>query len=187
MMKNAMILTGLWLAILATAYSMVYWEAGSQSILPIAVLQTSGPAATFVHPEGRFDLSVPTDWSVAEVEDGARVLGPESRTTGWVLFVEEEELCRAVDAAVLSVDPTLDEMQAIEEPAMGDPCLAMRMRPVQEEADASEYLAVRARRIEGGTMVMLLLSDALTPEALRRQLDTLWEGMQVPAEATVLL
>jgi hypothetical protein len=63
----------------------------------------------------------------------------------------------------------------------------MRMRPVQEEADASEYLAVRARRIEGGTMVMLLLSDALTPEALRRQLDTLWEGMQVPAEATVLL
>ncbi len=186
-MKNAMILTGLWVAILATAYSIVYWAPGSPSILPVTVLKTSDSSATYAHPEGRFDLSVPSDWSVVEVENGAQASGPGSRVAGWVVFVEDEDLCRAVDAAILSVDPDLDEMAAIEEPAMDDPCLAMRVRPAQEEADVSEYLSVRAVGIEDGVLVMLLLSDSLTPEALLRELDTLWDGVRIPAEETILL
>ena len=44
-MRNALILTGLWLGILVTAYAIVFWGNGIERPLPISVLDQQAAKA----------------------------------------------------------------------------------------------------------------------------------------------
>ena len=56
-MRNALILTGLWLGILITAYAIVFWGNGIDRPLPISVLDQQMATATeseYAQPDGLF-------------------------------------------------------------------------------------------------------------------------------------
>ena len=65
-MKNALILTGVWLGILVTAYAIVFWDQGIDRPLPISVIEQQAELAEpdFIHPDRLFSASAPMGWQM---------------------------------------------------------------------------------------------------------------------------
>ena len=98
-MKNALILTGVWLGILVTAYAIVFWDQGIDRPLPISVLeqqiQTVEPE--YVHPDGLFSVSIPMGWQMAEDMAIARMTDPNEYATVWIVATDTAGLDDVLD------------------------------------------------------------------------------------------
>lgn len=191
-MKNALILTGVWLGILVTAYAIVFWDQGIERPLPISVLEQQAQVAEpgYVHPDALFSVSAPMGWYIQESLEYVHMVDPNEIITVWIIATEEMELDGplAVAFSLLDVGDDLGDFSMVSSVSYpldvwsGDD-VAMTYR--NESGD--EDVVVRARRPEGWTIMMAARGPAGTLEALSENLEWIWSELQIPAATAKLL
>lgn len=186
-MKNALILTGMWVAIIIAAYTIVYWDGSTGAWLPITVLQDEESSAAYVHPGGEFDVAAPPEWRVIAEERGVRLSSTDDLRTIWIVAVDEEDLCRAIDAA--RAEMTLDDLSLISSgaPAIDDPCSGTRIRLRFEDETTERVLLARARQEDQWSLVLLAMGSNDEEATLERDVEWIWERLRVPAAPPVVL
>jgi len=191
-MKNALILTGVWLGILVTAYAIVFWDQGIDRPLPISVIEQQAELAEpdFIHPDGLFSVSAPMGWYLQEALEYVHLVDPNETITVWIIATEEMVLdgTLAVAFSLLDVGDDSDEFNMVSSVSFpldvwsGDD-VAMTYR--NESGD--EEVAVRARRPEGWTIMMAARGPAGALESLSENLEWIWSELEIPAATAKLL
>ena len=188
-MKNALILTGVWLGILVTAYAIVFWDQGIDRPLPISVLeqqiQTVEPE--YVHPDGLFSVSIPMGWQMAEEASIARMTDPNEYVTVWIV---------ATDTAGL--DDVLDEGFELVSLGEGYSRIASVSLPIgewqgedisvtyrSESLDDAVYL--RVQRTDNWTILLVARGPERALEVLSENVRWIWSEMAIPADTVKLL
>lgn len=185
-MKNALLLTTIWLAILFAAYVVVYWDQGIDEPFPISVLE-KGDEVAYADPDGRFSLTLPVGWDAVEMESAVEILAPGSDLRGWVLAMEGEDLEAALKAAWGIIDPVF----------VAEPVDVEALDPQDDEAtsviahyagnEAGETIYAVAQSHDGMAIVFLIRGSTEAAEIYARDLDGILDGLAVPAfEATLL-
>lgn len=185
-MKNALLLTTIWLAILFAAYAIVYWDQGVDEPFPISVLEQE-VEASYVDPDGQFSLAVPVGWDVKETENAVEVFSPRDDLQGWVLAIEGEDLEVALEAAWGIIDPDYAaEPVAVETVDLrGNGGVAVIARYDGEETGETIYGIAQPN--EGSAIVLLIRGGTEAAEVYAEDLDGILNGLAVPAfEATLL-
>ncbi|MBU0596165.1 hypothetical protein KJ567_05735 [Candidatus Bipolaricaulota bacterium] len=185
-MKNALLLTTIWLAILFAAYAIVYWDQGIEEPFPISVLEQAGEVA-YADPDGSFSLTLPVGWSVEEIENAVLISAPGADLRGWVLAIEGEDLEVALEAAWGLIDPEFAaEPMGLESlDPQDDEGTAVIAHYDGEEAVETIYAV--AQSFEGTAIVLLVRGSAEAAEIYATELAEILKGLAVPAfEATLL-
>jgi len=182
-MKNALVLTTIWVAILFAAYAIVYWDQGVNESFPISVLEQEN-APSYVDPEGRFSLVVPVGWSIEQTETAVEIRSPSEGLSAWVLVIESDDLEAALEAAWGMIAPDLDfEPVAVE--ALESPNQAVIAR--YDEGEGGDTIYGVAIPYEGSAVVLLVRGARDLADAYADDLDEILRGLAVPAfEATLL-
>jgi hypothetical protein len=187
-MKNAMILTGIWLGILVTAYGIVYWDKGIDRPLPISVLeqQTHARPSEYFHPDGLFSVSIPVGWRVKENLAYVEMTGPNGAVTVWAVAVRETELARALDDAFSLVQLDAGFVSSFDaeaaEPWAGEETLVTYRRGVNDSV-----IYVRALRPDRITVVLLAMGPENALDALSENVDWIWSTVTIPAQELKIL
>jgi len=103
-MKNAMILLGLWIGIILTAYSLVYIDGGGPTPSQLALLERLAER-TYVDPEGRFQFEAPPGWRVRETVDGVHLVDPLEKIEAWIQVIDDIGVARAIEIACVIASP----------------------------------------------------------------------------------
>lgn len=101
-MKNALMLTAIWLGILVTAYAIVYWDQGIEQPLPISVLEQE-PAMevpVFSDPSQVLNVPVPEDWTVANEAASVQLAPVDGALKLWIVPTEALDAETAFMAAL---------------------------------------------------------------------------------------
>jgi len=181
-MKNALLLTTIWVAILLTAYAIVYWDQGIDEPFPISVLDEEAEAS-YVDPDGSFSLTLPLGWDVEPGDVAVELVSPDENLGGWIVSMESDDLEAAVDVAWEMVDPAFDASLLAIEPIEPE----QAVRAVYDGEEAGETIYGIALGADGLVVVMLVRGRAEVAEAYADDLEEVLEGLAVPAyEATLL-
>lgn len=188
-MKNALILTAVWLGILVTAYTIVFWDQGIDRPLPISVLEQQVQSAEpeYIHPDGLFSLRVPMGWRMQEVLEYVQLTDPNENITVWIIATEKMELdvTLVVAFSLLDVGENLKMVSSVSLPVdvwSGDD-VAMTYQSENEE----EVVTVRARRPEEWTVMMAARGPVGALDALSDNLEWIWSELAIPADELQLL
>ena len=187
-MRNALILTGIWLGILLTAYTIVFWDQGIDRPLPISLLeeQVQSAEAEYVHLDRLFSLPIPMGWQVIEEAEYVQMTDPNETISVWVVVVDTLELETSLDAALTLLDlgpgfvttsgavPT-DEWTGVD--------VGATYRHESED----DMVSVRARRPQNWTVVMLARGPERALDALFENIEWMWSELGIPADEFLLL
>jgi hypothetical protein len=182
-MRNALILTGLWLGILVTAYAIVFWGNGIERPLPISVLEQQGVTATeseYTQPDGLFSVSIPMGWQVVTDTGYVEMEDPNGTVIVWVAAEDTstltETLTDALALAGAGPEFSASSLDLPAEPWDGAPV------DVTYRSDASsEIVEIRAERPEGQAVVLLVRGPEKAVAALSDNLDWIWASLAIPA------
>jgi len=182
-MRNALILTGVWLGILVTAYAIVFWDQGIERPLPISLLeeQIQSSAREYVHPDGLFSVPIPVGWHVEEEVEYVQMTDPNENIMVWVIAVDTTELGASLDAALALVDLGTEFVMTSDAIAV-DAWMASAI--YQSEDDV---LHVRAQRPDAITVVMFAQGSEKALEALSDNIEWIWSELAIPADEFLLL
>ncbi|MFC2083019.1 hypothetical protein ACFLSG_03170 [Candidatus Bipolaricaulota bacterium] len=185
-MRNALILTGVWLGILVTAYAIVFWDQGIDRPLPISLLEEEvrTSAAEYVHPDGLFSLRVPMGWRMEDDVDYVQLVDPNDNVSVWVLAVDEGDLTASVNSAVaiLGLDSTFEPMVGGE----SSDSWAGESGIIQSVSFEDE-LHFNTHFEDTLTVVMISVGMPKALEALSDNLEWIWSELSVPAEDLLLI
>ena len=187
-MRNALILTGIWLGILVSAYAIVFWDKDIDRPLPISLLEEQGRSAAseYVHPDGLFSLQIPLGWKVEENVEYVEMTDPNSNITVWVVAVDATGLDASLDVALASVDLGTEFIMmpsAILEDAWEGDDISV----IYQSESGDEVLHVRVQRPETISVVMLARGQEKVLEALTGNIDWIWAELAIPADEFLLL
>ena len=187
-MRNALILTGIWLGILVTAYGIVFWDQGIDRPLPISLLEERVRSAEseYVHPEGLFSLPIPMGWHVEEDVEYAEMTDPNENITVWIIAVDALALDSSLDAALalaeLGAEFVMPPSAMLMDAWAGDDT-----RVIYQSESEDEVLHARAQRPGTIAMVMLARGSEEALEALSENIDWIWSELAIPADEFLLL
>ena len=184
-MRNALILTGVWLAILVTAYAIVFWDQGIDRPLPISLLeeQVQVAGSKYVHPDGLFSVPIPMGWNMEEEVEHVQMTDPNENITVWVIAVDSMELDDSLDAALALLD--LGPEFVITSDAV--PADAWTAGVIYQSEGEDDVLYTRAQRPDAITVVMFAKGSEKTLEALSDNIDWIWSELAIPADEFLLL
>ena len=188
-MKNALILTGVWLGILVTAYAIVFWDQGIDRPLPISVLeqQVQTVEPEYVHPEGLFSVSIPMGWQMSEDVESARMTDPNESITVWVVATDTagfEDVSNEAFALV-NVGEDFIRIASVSLPAgewAGDD-----VSVTYRSESMDDVVFVRAQRPDDWTIFLVAQGPERVLEALSENLDWIWSELAIPADMLKLL
>jgi len=180
-MRNAMILLGLWVGIILTAYAVVF--VGDDAPTPGQSARLEYIAAgTVVDVEGRFQFEAPPGWRVSRTEDGVHLVDPVESMEAWIVVVEDMAAPRAIRIACEWSAPCEGRgSESFEE--LVPPSFAERKVKVVYETDDEDVLVYGTgfvRRV-GGTIVLLVRADRATHAARSDELARIEDTLAVPA------
>ncbi|MBU1050575.1 hypothetical protein KKG90_11205 [Candidatus Bipolaricaulota bacterium] len=188
-MKNALILTGVWLGILVTAYAVVYWDKGIDRPLPISVLeqQIRTTASEYVHPDGLFSVTPPMGWQVINDADAITMTDPNANIDVWILVMDAAELDVVLSEAFLRLDLGEDytKISSVSMPMgawQGDD-----VSVTYRSESTDDVVLIRAQRPDEWTIVLLARGPERALEALSENIDWIWTEMRIPADTPKLL
>jgi hypothetical protein len=187
-MRNALILTGVWLGILMTAYAIVSWDHGIERLLPVSLLEEQARQAEseYIHPDGLFSLSAPIGWQVERTAEYVEMTDPNASVTVWITAVKSLTLGASLDearaAANLGATFALASEDAVPGNWTGDD---LRVTYVDEAG--GRVISAYARRPDQWTVVMLAEGPTRAVEALSENLEWIWSGLAIPASEFQLL
>ena len=188
-MKNALILTGVWLGILVTAYAIVFWDQGVERPLPISVLeqqiQTMDPG--YIHPDRLFSVSLPMGWSLAEDIDVALISDPNEMVTVRIVATDKEGLA-----------PVLDEAFALEGLGEEFSQIASVSLPIGEwygedvsvtyrSQESHDVAYIRTQRADDWTILLIARGPERALEVLSENIEWIWDELAIPAVMPTLL
>ena len=187
-MRNALILTGVWLGILVTAYAIVFWDQGIDRPLPISLLeqQVEVTVSEIVHPDGLFSLTVPMGWNVAEDNAIAEMSDPNDNVTVWVFALDVIDLDIAV-AEAFSVAELDAEFELVSQDAQAESWTGEDVRAVYGNQSGNDMVSVRVQSPEKWTVVMLAHGSDRALDVLSENLDWIWSEVTIPAAELLLL
>ena len=182
-MKNALILTGVWLGILVTAYAIVFWDQGIDRPLPISLLEQQEQVAApdFVHPDGLFCLQVPMGWYMQEALEYVHMTDPNESISVWVIATDTMELDAAlvVGFSLLDVGDDFTMVSSVSLPL--DVWFGDEVAMTYQSEDEDDVVGVRARRPDEWTVMMIARGSEGALEALSENLEWIWAEMAIPA------
>jgi len=185
-MKNALLLTTIWLAILFAAYAIVYWDQGIDEPFPISVLEQA-KEASYADPGGHFSLTIPVGWRVEETDGAVVVQAPDDDLRGWVLAIEGEDLETALEAAWEMIDPEFAAEAITIEAVDSQDEDSHAVIATYDGAAAGETIYAIAQSYDGMAIVLLVRGGSEAAEIYSEDLDEVLDGLVVPAfEATLL-
>ncbi len=179
-MKNALFLLSAWVAIIIAAYAMVYWDQGIEPPLPISVLEPAG--TTYVDPNDRFSLVVPSAWELEEVGTLVLLTDPSGKIEVTIFSVEQEvpEAALLLALGIVGSDETSGAIAVAEIPPAGATERAVKITGPANGDEASYGLAYL---YEGETIVLLVRGDEQALANRAEDLDRIESGIAVPAAA----
>ena len=154
-MKNAMILVGLWVGIILTAYALVYVDGGGPTPGQLALLERLAQR-TYVDTEGRFQFEAPAGWRVSEDDDVVHLVGPVEEIEAWILVIEDMGAPRAIEIACERTDPC-PEKTFVSFEELPPPAFADRKIRITYETDDKEVLIYGVGFVRPGETVVLLV------------------------------
>ncbi|HHK67495.1 MAG TPA: hypothetical protein ENJ47_03735 [Candidatus Acetothermia bacterium] len=156
-MRNAMILVGLWIGIILTAYSVVYVNSGVPNPVEISALVRIA-SRTYTDPDGRFELVLPPGWQEKEEGGALHLTGPLEEVEAWIVPVADMAAVRAIETAWEAADPCLTRSyDSFSEMEPVNPELR-RVRIDYSAPDRTLCYGI-ARVVRGGTVVLLVKGD----------------------------
>lgn len=178
-MRNALILVGLWVGIILTAFTLVYLGDEGPTPAQLALIERMADR-TVVDPEGRYQFELPPGWRVASSGPVTHLAGPLGRMEAWITFVEGADVPQALRALCETVDPCPGkEIEAVD--VLDPPAFASAKERITYTTETDEVaLYGIGYALSDGTLVLLVRGD---PEAvLRRQgeLDRLDVSISLP-------
>jgi len=185
-MKNALLLTTIWVGILFAAYAIVYWDQGIDEPFPISVLDQE-TEMSYVDPQGYFSLAVPLGWDVAEGEAVVELVPPEADLEGWIVAVESDDLEAALDAAWEMADPEFVGDPVSLEPLELENGADDAVIAVYDGDETSETIYGIAQSSEGHAVVLLVRGSSEVAEAYAEDLEAILRNLAVPAYEAILL
>ncbi len=187
-MRNALILTGVWLGILVTAYAIVFWGQGIDRPLPISLLeeQVHSSELEYVHPEGLFSVPILMGWQVEEEVGYVEMTDPNADIAVWVVAVETTELDAALDAALTLVDLG-PEFVMTSSDVLADVWAGEDVSVIYQSDGEDDAVLVRARRPEKWTVLLLARGSERALDAFSENLEWIWSELAIPAEELLVL
>ena len=170
-MKNAMLLLGIWVGIILTAYGLVYWG-GDVGTSADALMS----ASLYVDANGAFEVPVPVGWWVDETESGAVLHGPLQEITVWAASSRELGAFQVLGLAWESIAPCRSPFFRITD-SLSDGVSGWKVR-IAVECDSPDVprLAV-IHMTSGATATLLIQYEDEYPEDRRADyLKTIVEG-----------
>jgi hypothetical protein len=179
-MKNALLLLSVWVGIIVAAYAVVYWDQGIEQPLPISVLEPAG--STYVDPNGRFSLVVPSAWDLEEMDTLVLLTDPRGEIEVTVFSVEQEvpEAALLLALGIVGSDEASGAVAVEEIPAVGTTERAVKVTGPANGDEASYGLAYL---YEGETIVLLVRGNGKALENRAEDLELIEAGIMVPAAA----
>ncbi len=98
-MRNALLLAGIWVAIILVAYAVAYMPDRTPDYGILSVDRR------FESASGAFGLPVPAGWSVLETDYGAEIASPVGTVEGWVVVATGTTAEEALADGWLAIDP----------------------------------------------------------------------------------
>ena len=185
-MKNALILTVVWLGILAAAYAIVFWDQGVEQPLPFSVLEQQAElvAPDYVHPDGLFSVSAPMGWLMEEDGDIARMADPNDNITVWVVATNTAGLDDVIDE-VFAWGEFGDDFSRIASVSLpiGE-WLGDDVSVTYRSESMDDVVSIRAQRPDDWTILLVAHGQERTIEALSENLEWIWSELAVPADTT---
>ncbi|MFC2081592.1 hypothetical protein ACFLR0_00200 [Candidatus Bipolaricaulota bacterium] len=185
-MKNALLLTTIWLAILFAAYAVVYWDQGIDEPFPVSVLE-QGDEVAYADPDGRFSLTLPIGWDAVEMENAVEILAPGGDLRGWVLAIGGEDLESALKAAWGIIDPGFAAVPVAVEALDPQDDEGTSVIAHYDGKEAGETIYAIAQSHDGTAIVLLIRGSTEAAEIYARDLDGILNGLAVPAFEAKLL
>lgn len=187
-MRNALILTGVWLGILVTAYAIVFWDQGIDRPLPISLLEqeTDVAASDIVHPDGLFSLTVPMGWHVVDNVSWVEMRDPNDSIVVWLLAIDSDDLEVAI-AEVLEAAAFDDELVLVSQDVIADSWTGQDVHLAYESATGDAVVSLWIQRPEEWTVAMVAQGAPGAMDVLSENLDWIWSELAIPAEELLLL
>lgn len=174
------------------------FRAGFLTLLAVSIIalvptgaqaQVSSPEAgptSYVDPEDRFAIPIPTNW-VAEEEDGfVRIVTNDQKIAVFMVVLPESSATRAVEQALRLVEANLDplpEPGSLATPAAGNDDFVLLT--LDDGAASGQLVQALAQRI-GSDVYVLILDGELEAVKLRQvQVDKILQGTLIRVESTV--
>jgi len=179
-MRNAMILLGLWVGIILTAYAIVFVDGGGPTPAQLALAERLAER-TVVDSEGRFQFEAPPGWRVNREEYGVHLVDPLEKVEAWIAVVDDMAAPRAIRVTCEWVDPCVkDAPETFEE--LAPPAFAERkVRLTYETGDDGVLSYGIGFVLVGETVVFLVRGDAATCEACADELARIEATLIAPA------
>jgi hypothetical protein len=179
-MKNALVLVGLWIGIILTAYTLVYWNNEALSPAQLALFERLADR-TYLDATGRFEVELLPGWRAESVDYGVRLIDPVERIEAWVLAVDETAGTEAIDLAWEIADPCFDmESVAFEElPTEGPGEASVKITYVAEDQNLDAYGVAHVAL--SGSIVTLVRGDRDVWERRADELKAIEASLTVPA------
>ncbi len=179
-MKNALLLLSIWVGIIVAAYAMVYWDRGIEQPLPISVFEPAD--STYVDPNGRFSLVVPSAWDLEEMETFVLLTDPSGEIEVRIFSVEQEipEAALLLALGIIDADPASEAVAVEEISPVG---AAERAVKISGPADEDETSYGLAYLYEGESVVLLVRGDEKALEHRAEDLGRIEAGIAIPAAA----
>ncbi len=187
-MRNALILTGIWLGILVTAYAIVFWDQGIDRPLPISVLeeQVVPVESEYIHPDRLFSLPIPMGWQVIEEAEYVQMTDPNESISVWVVAVDTQELDTSLDAALTLLDFG-PEFVMTSAAVSADAWTGEDVGVIYQHESEDDVVSVRARRPQDWTVVMLARGSERALGALSENIEWIWSELGIPTDEFLLL
>jgi len=187
-MRNALILTGVWLGILVTAYAIVFWDQGIDRPLPISVLkeQVQSAEPDYIHPDRLFSLPIPVGWQVMEEAEYVQMTDPNESISVWVVAVDTLGLDTSLDAALTLLDLG-PEFVLTSAAVPADAWQGEDVSVIYQRESEDDVVSVRARRPQDWTVVMLTRGPERALDALSENIEWIWSELGIPADEFLLL
>ena len=188
-MRNALILTGVWLGILVTAYAIVFWDQGIDRPLPISLLeqQVELNESEYVHPDGLFSLQIPMGWQMEEVLEYVWMADPNENIKVWIVATDRMDLdpTLAVTFSLMDAGEDFNMVSSISRPV--DEWSGDDVTMTYQSESEDDVVIVRARRPEEWTVMMAARGPKRALDALSENLEWIWSELAIPAAEFQLL
>lgn len=148
-----------------------------EALAPIA----EGEPETYVAPGDLFSVPIPTNWTVEEFDDYARLSSPEGEMDVYVLALEADSFEDAVSGAWAIVDPDFDlePDEVIDEPVTNGADRAVTI--TYDTGDDGPIVNAGGWMYEGTAYVALLRADLETLQKRVSQLQIISSGFEITA------
>jgi hypothetical protein len=178
-MRNAMILLGLWVGIVLTAYTLVYWNGDTVSPAQLAQLERLAER-TYVDSEGRFQVELPPGWRAEQVDLGVHLSDPMDKIEVWVLAIDDLGAVRAIVIGWENADPCFEKAFDAFEELPADGPRQRKVKITYRPADEDLFAYGVARVSLSGAIVTLARGDRAVCERRCDELDQIEESVNVP-------